>query len=422
MTVFRSKDRHVLNSQGKKVLAYRYDFRYAGRRYTSRRGFPTEREASDAEAELRRTLRRQAAGLEPAARPESPRFQEWAEIYLEYVQRRQQLRDYDGVVSKVRTVLRFFGRRPEAPGPRDVGPYHDLTLRDPIDHPGWILTFDTWMAQRGVSGATRNHYRVRLSRLYAVAMKPEYRTATGVTLNPFRGLDRDRPRRRRVVFTVEQLQAVIAAAPPWLQLAIAIAALAPKLRLSNILDLRWDRNVSTDLRTLTVDDHKTVDVTGQPLVAPVSAALGRILATAHAGRRRRVAWVIDAGPAIGRPVARRVVGHALAQACAAANVVYGRAGNGVTFHTIRHTAATTLAALGVPEGLRKDVLGHLTIQTTQGYTHLQPVHEAGPLEQLAAALPIEEVMAAAGGKSHRRSHQAKASLHRPVRAAMHGKR
>ena len=53
---------------------------------------------------------------------------------------------------------------------------------------------------------------------------------------------------------------------------MAIGALAPKLRLGNILELRWERHLDADLRFITVHDHKTPHATQKPLVAPVSAA------------------------------------------------------------------------------------------------------------------------------------------------------
>ena len=47
----------------------------------------------------------------------------------------------------------------------------------------------------------------------------------------------------------------------------------------------------------------------------------------------------------------------------------------MTFHTLRHTAASMLAELGEPEAIRKEVMGHRNIATTQKYTHLRPMHE-----------------------------------------------
>jgi integrase len=82
----------------------------------------------------------------------------------------------------------------------------------------------------------------------------------------------------------------------------------------------------------------------------------------------------------------------LQEAAKRAGLAYGRAGNGVTFHTLRHTAASLLAELGESEAIRKEVMGHRDIATTQRYTQLRPVHEIPALERLAAAVPISDLV------------------------------
>jgi integrase len=67
---------------------------------------------------------------------------------------------------------------------------------------------------------------------------------------------------------------------------------------------------------------------------------------------------------------------------------------GVTFHTIRHSIATLLAALGLPERLRMELMGHSEIRTTQQYTHMAAHSQVEPHEQLAAALPVRDMMLA----------------------------
>jgi integrase-like protein len=76
----------------------------------------------------------------------------------------------------------------------------------------------------------------------------------------------------------------------------------------------------------------------------------------------------------------------------AQGIAYGREGDGVTFHTLRHTAASLLAELGESEAIRKEVMGHRDIATTQRYTYLRPVHEIPAHERLAAAVPIADLV------------------------------
>lgn len=382
---------------------HRYDFWLFRQRHTSPRTFETDQEARDAEYELRRKLRRQRAGLEPLERPLSPTFSETAGAYYTFIADRKLVDDLETVDRVQRCILRFFGVRPSHPSAKEkpggaarrrreierTAPYHNLRLQDVIDHPSWLLDFEAWMTTHGLSGSTKNRYRSACSRLYWFAMLPERREQFGITSNPFRGILRDKERGRDVTLSPSDIAAIIQHAPDHLRLAIVIAALAPKLRLANILSLRWDRSFDRELRVISVRDHKTARRTGRPMKAPIIEQLRLILEAAKKKQRARVPWVIHFR---GKPITRVETG--LADACAAAGVTYGRAHDGATFHTIRHSAATILAEIGVPDGLRKDVMGHLSIQTTQKYTHLQPMHEVQPLEQLSARLPLAAALAA----------------------------
>lgn len=91
-----------------------------------------------------------------------------------------------------------------------------------------------------------------------------------------------------------------------------------------------------------------------------------------------------------------------AAAATRASLTYGRfREGGITFHTIRHTASTILAELGVGEPLRKDLMGHERVETTQWYTHLRPIALVGPAEQLSAALPIADLVTLPGNRPRR---------------------
>lgn len=389
--MYRAKDRRTRGNDGKvQEKAYRYDFQFKGRRYTSPRPFPTAQEARDAEAALRRNLRRAAAGLEVPGERATLAIADWAEIYMAYLERRGRIGHLGAVEHVLRVVLRFWGRKPDRElRAHERGPYHDLTLLAPIDEPRHLLAFEDWMVKRGIAPATRNRYRTAMSRLYAIAMRPEFRSQTSVTMNPFLAIERDAPRGRTVTLSVEQIRAVLTHASPHLRLAIAIASLAPKLRLGNVLALRWDTHLDRALTRITVDEHKTAHLTRLPMVTPISAQLRVILDDARRRQPKGVPWVIHYRR---EPV--KTIDTGLKAACEAAGVPYGLKA-GATFHTLRHSAATMLAALGVPEGLRKDVMGHRAIATTQIYTHLQPAHLVAPLEQLSEAFPIADLLVGA---------------------------
>ncbi|MDP1570380.1 MAG: site-specific integrase [Vicinamibacterales bacterium] len=364
---------------------WRYDFRMYGRRHRAPRAFRTKKLCDAAERALRDRLQRVSAGIPDDAPGHGPRFSEWAAVCYTYAAERRRLRSPESFDHVLRVILRFWGAEPSDPAKVVKGePYHDLTLDAPIRDGRWLLRFEEWMAEKGLSGSTKNHYRSACSRLYAVAMLPEYRTQSGIMLNPFRGILRDQTRRRDATFSLAQLRDVLGAAPPELALAIQIALLAPKLRLANITALRWDANLDRELTWIRLREHKTADVTGRPLVTPIVPALRALLAAVQPPARQvtRRPWVINVD---GAPVKPRQIQRALERVCRQLEIPYGLAADGVTFHSLRHTAATQLAAIGVPEALRKDAIGHRDIQTTQRYTHLTPSHELAPLELLAAA-------------------------------------
>jgi integrase len=377
--------------RGTRQRTYRYKFRYARKPYRGNTYQQNETDARLVEAKKKLELRQRRGGIaEPGP---APTFTEWAGVYYGWVtkRRRPPIRRPEKIDELLRVVLRFWGARPSAPSkiPADEEcPYHDLTLQDPIDNPSWILEFDEWMDRRGIAGGTRNHYNTTLRRLYVVALLPEYRQlAGGLTMNPFAGRPREPLVTRKVALTPALVLTWLEAMSYHARLAVAIAALAPKLRLRNVLELRWQAHLDRELTTISAWNHKSVSRTEAPLVVPISAQLRTILQDART-RHRRATHVVTYR---GAPV--HSIRSAIRAAAKAAGIRYGRdVPGGVTFHTLRHTASTILARLGVNPWLHRDVLGHQDLATTDGYTHLQLEEQRAPLEQLSAALPIAPIV------------------------------
>jgi len=383
MTVFRSSDRK----------AYRYDFCFNGRRHQGSTKQVRKADAELWESKLKLQLRQQLGGVASLSAGDTPAIQEWAEIYYTDVEPR--LRHPERVADILRVVLRFWGRKPARATAKNRAyqhePYHDLHLGDPIADPYWVVRFEAWMAARQQSGQTRNQYRSTLSQLFDLAMQPAYRARTGVILNPFRGIRRDPPRRRVTTVSVDELRAWLAAASYHVRLAMGIAALAPTLRLGNILALTWAAHLDRDLTRITVPEHKTMADTGQPLVVLVSAQLRAILLDAR--RRSPSTSVVNYR---GRPV--ETITGGVARAAARAGLTYGRA-NGVTFHTLRHAMASLFARLSdvdggpaLSESQRMRLMGHSRLETTQIYTHLAGADQQPHLERLSAAVPIVDLV------------------------------
>lgn len=374
MTVYRPKGRRT----------FRYDFELEGRRHFGNTKQTTRKDAELFESDLKLKLRREGANIAP--RPLSPHFSRWAEVYFDYVVKREKPKRPDSIEHELRVVLRFLGAKPSGKNPKnpivDGEPYHDLRLKDLIDDPKWLVRFEEWMDTRGVAGTTKNHYRSRVSRMFAVAMHPLYRQVTGITANPFIGIPRDRQVNRTVTLSKDQVLTWLAATSFHTGLAVAIAALAPMLRLENILSLKWNEHVDKQLRFITVPRHKTEAATGAPLVTPISAQLRVILKDAR--RKRRGDYVVSYR---GEPV--KSIRDGLMAAAERAGISYGRfKDDGATFHTLRHTAATILAETGMNAWQQQSAMGWKSIATAQKYTHLRPMHLKGPIEQLSKALPI----------------------------------
>jgi len=370
MSVYRQKDRR----------AFTYDFQFRGRTYKGNTGQITCEDAQAFEDELKRKLRRQAGGLVDPR--DAPYCQEWAGVYYEYSATKKKVKRPERIDELNQVVLRFFGRAPTDPAKVIAGePYHNLKLSAPIVDPKWLDDFEDWMVARGVAGSTRNHYRSTVSGWYRVAMLPRYRKITGISLNPMVGVPRDRRVRRNVDLEPDQILAWIEVASYHVRLAMAIAALAPKLRMASVLALEWKRHLDRGLTRITVDDHKTDADTGEPVVVMVSEQLRGILQDAR--RRNPGRFVVSYRS---QPV--KGIRTGVAAAAARAGLHYGLK-DGVTFHTIRHAVSTLFAQMtGLSEPLRAALMAQSDIATTQGYTHLRPVHELAPLEQLSATLPI----------------------------------
>lgn len=379
----------------KRGRAYHFEFQYKGRRYRGSTGQQNELDARDVEATERLRVRRQAHGIETGP-DDTPSLQDWAEIYYATISKRVKRPEAQALLIQV--ALRFWGARPTDPAKVHTdGTYHDLRLGDVVANAGWILKWEEWIDQRHWSPQTRNHYRSLMLQMFQLAISPLYRRQTGIVSNPFAGQWRDPVRGRESVLSKDELVAILGAASWHLRLAIAIALLTPKFRLGNILALEWGTHVSADYSRIRVEDHKTAHVTDKPLVAHVPEQLREILTEARRRDPKAKFVVTYQGRRIHQ--LRNAVANAVKRAAKApqfTHLTYGRAAErGITFHTLRHTAATFLAELDISPDKRMPMMGHRTIASTMRYTHLS-ADEAATSEALSAALPLKDLVLTKG--------------------------
>lgn len=396
MTVYLPKD----------CRTYYMNFTWRGIRVNETTHQTRKDDALIVEGQRRLKLRRQAAGIATFDPADTPKFQDWAEVYAAHQARHTGRPDV--AARTLAILLDFFGRPPRKPKAAPTGtntrhvspPHHDLRLGDLIADPGWVTRFEDWVSARGVSGSTRNSYLSALNGLYKLAMRPEWRGQTKVTENPFATVSRSATNGRVLALDLATLRAWMTAAPQHVKDAMAIAALAPKLRLQSILALEWAVHFDAGLTKITIEQHKTRRRTGLPQVTPIDPQLRLILEDIQARAVSLRARAKKRLPDLDRYVitwrGKKVgsIKRGTKAAAEAAGLTWG-VSSGVTFHTVRHTIATLLAEIGVAERLRMELLGHSEIRTTQKYTHLAAASQVTPHAQLSAALPLSDVVVAA---------------------------
>jgi integrase len=370
----------------KRGRIWHYDFWYLLTRYRKSTRQRIRDDAERVERNVKDVLRQRSAGILPPEPTPSPKFQEWADTHLSHLDRKKKSTAH--IEPLLTVILRFWGARPDDPTKQPAAgedaPFHDLSLADPIRDPSWLLKFEEWIAARTESPQTRNHYRSAVSVLYRTALLPAYRTTSGVEKNPMEHVERETPMGRTATVSVEQLVAWLAHASYHVRLAMAIAALAPKFRVSNILRLQWATSIKGDYEWLEEPQHKTSAAMKAPLVIPISAQLRLILKDAKARSRSRSTHVITYQ---GKPI--KTIRDGVRNAALAAGIRYGRDdAEGATFHTIRHSMATLMTEDGINLKLIQGTLGHLHLSTTQRYTHLRPVGQRPVVEHLSDRMPL----------------------------------
>jgi integrase len=155
---------------------------------------------------------------------------------------------------------------------------------------------------------------------------------------------------------------------------VILAAAMTGLRQSELLGLRW-RDVDWDAQRIRVRNAFVRGEHSSEGKSDLSTRRSVPMATRLARDLDR--WstrtpynteddLVFAHPLTGRPVDRTKVTRRFQDACRAAGVRV------ITFHDLRHTFATRLAASGEPMRTIQEFLGHADAKTTQIYAHYAP--------------------------------------------------
>lgn len=367
----------------KRGTVFHYEFWYRSIRHRGTTEQIHQEDAEQFERDLKTRLRREAHGITTFDPKNSPLIADFVEVHLRA--KSKKIKRIDLLTRTLRMCLAFWGARPRQ-NPVDGGVYHDLRLADPITDPTWLERFEVWMDARGLEGSTKNSYLSAMSQLYQTALRPRFRAKTGITTNPFGDVERNPTNVRVVNATIADLHAWIAAAAPHMRLALIVGALAHKLRMEQVLALRFDQHLDRELTRISFMDYKTQTLRrSRPAqVTTVSQDLRLVL---EAVRRARpgVPHVITWR---GKPV--KSIKTASRNAAIRAKLKYGLADGGVTFHALRQIANTELARAGVPALLLATASGHTDSATVEKhYVHLPTRDEVAVVELLAERLRLK---------------------------------
>ncbi len=290
-----------------------------------------------------------------AAASLGPTFDEFADTFLlEYVKPRCRSTYYETSLRKIRPF--FVGRRLREITPADLDAYRTHCFNE--DRVGHSTT------------------RKRL-----IVLGTVFRQATRwrvVDLNPATDLEKPgEPEHKTRYLSREEFERLAAHSEPWLR-PILTAAVLTGARMKEVLGLRWE-NVDRDAGVLFIsEDNKT----GKPRGIPFGATLRKLLDDLPGGRFKRDGFVFV--PPEGESFTALRERNHVSQRTRAAAKAAGLAG--VSFHTLRHTAASWLAQAGHSQVKIGKLLGHATVQTTNRYMHLSPAHLRDAADGLDAAL------------------------------------
>jgi integrase len=191
----------------------------------------------------------------------------------------------------------------------------------------------------------------------------EKNAAKGVTLS------KENNRRLRYL-TPDEYQALLEACPASTIRQILIVAVNTGMRIGEVLKLRWEY---VKLRECRIEI--TVQKNGEFSTVPLSAAVVEALSSIP---RRVDSVYVFPGKDPDKPLyyPRRQFEKALAAAGLA----------DVTFHTLRHTAASHMVMAGVDLATVQEIMRHKTIAMTLRYAHLSPANKKSAVDALQNAL------------------------------------
>ena len=232
----------------------------------------------------------------------------------------------------------------------------------------------------GASGPTVNRDISIVSALFKWAKSLGYCES-----NPAREVARysEKGRERETHLTAEEARALVKAATGELR-PLLVCALSTGMRRGEILSLSWQA-VDFERGTITVEASK--EKSGKGRVVPMTDDLATVLRTLRSQRR---VFRMDRDDLVfmretGKPWKLTALRRAFEQA---RMVLPEEKQSEVTFHTLRHTAASLMVQRGAALFDVSKILGHSSLQMTMRYAHFAPNTGRAAVEKLANALRL----------------------------------
>ena len=237
--------------------------------------------------------------------------------------------------------------------------------------PPVAAAFAAHLQRGGNKSKTRKNIIGNLSTVWRMLEK-----ASGEIRNPWANLaptvdDGERGK----AFNSEQIERVLAAArkvgKDWEP--VVVIALHTGLRYGDVAMLTWQQIDGDILRSTPIKTRRHGIQVAFPIIAPMREVLEKL--------PRRGDFLF---PAHAELYERSQKSHGLTMQFSEVLKAAGLWGQGFTFHSLRHTAATRLAGAGVGIEMRKRILGHTEDATAERYDHDEHLGELKAAMEAAA--------------------------------------
>lgn len=240
-----------------------------------------------------------------------------------------------------------------------------------------------WTVERtkgNTSGITVNRNLNVVSAVFRWAIRCGH-----VTENPVRRVERfsERGRARETYLTAAESRALVASARPGIG-DVVLTALHTGMRRGELLALRW---AHVDLVRRHILVSAATEKAGRGRVVPMTDGLHERFAALRAEHPRAISGT---DPVFVFPNGDEVTSKALRsgfeRAVRTCEGISLEKREKVTFHCLRHTAASLMVAEGVPLFDVAKILGHSTIAVTMRYAHFAPEAGRAGIDKLGRAL------------------------------------